>query len=163
MKQLFTSLDVAERRYVIIGGVVLAVILGYFLGYEPLALQNTKLQSVVERQAEDLRWMQHARKSLATQDVAAPVPVSNKPLLVIVDQTIQQAGLKALLKRVQPEGTTKIRVWIEQAPFANLVQWLDDLQRNHGVVVDTAGIEREQNVGTVNAKLVLAKADAGAP
>ena len=155
MNALFSSLSDRDKRFLAAGGFVLMLMLGYFLLYEPLSRDNQRLQAALERQDTDLVWMQQASRSLRNRPVAQAVATTDEPLLVIADRTIQVAGLKQQLKRIQPDGDDKIRLWLEQASFSALIKWLDTMQRQHGIRVDAATVDRQEATGVVNAKLVL--------
>ena len=59
------------------------------------------------------------------------------------------------LKRVEPEGSNSVRVWLEGAPFDVLIKWLGTLSTQHGVDADTVTLERIEAAGLVNARLML--------
>jgi len=59
------------------------------------------------------------------------------------------------LKRVEPEGSDSVRVWLDGAPFDVLVKWLGTLSTIHGVKAETVTLERTDTAGRVNARLTL--------
>ena len=155
MNALFFRISDRDKRFLIVGSVLLTFVLGYFLLYEPLLHDNKRLHAALARQDADLAWMQEASRRLGNRPVVHTAADAGEPLLVIADRTIQAAGLKQQLKRIQPDGDDRIRLWIEQASFGALIKWLDTMQRQYGVRVDAATVDRQQATGVVNAKLVL--------
>lgn len=155
MNARFANVSDRDKRLLAAGGFVLMLILGYFLLYEPLSNDNRRLRAALERQDIDLAWMRQASRSLRDRPVVQAAAAADEPLLVIADRTIQAAGLKQQLKRIQPDGDDKIRLWLEHASFGAVIKWLDTMQRQHGIRVDAATVDRQEATGVVNAKLVL--------
>jgi len=155
MPSLATLSD-RDKRYLAVGGLLLALILGYFVAYEPLSVESRRLHAGLMRQSSDLQWMRQALVTLASCPAHRQTPETGKALLVVVDRTIRDAGLKQQLKRVQPDGDDRLRLWFEHASFASLAQWLDSLEKKQGIVVDSANVDRQQEAGVVSAKVGLA-------
>ena len=64
------------------------------------------------------------------------------------------------MKRVQPDGTNKARVWLENANFDVVIGWLEELERRYGVTVETVTFEKQQEAGLVDARIsFLAEAE----
>ncbi len=71
---------------------------------------------------------------------------------VVVTESAAAAGLT--LQRLDPEGG-RLRVVVADAPFENLMQWLDQIERDSGLAVIDAQLERRLAPGTVGAQLTL--------
>jgi type II secretory pathway component PulM len=84
-----------------------------------------------------------------------------RPLLTLVEQTAKQGGLTTALKRVEPQGADRARVWLEQANFDALVRWLADIQKRMAIYVESAVVDPQKEAGMVNARLVLRRGDGG--
>ncbi len=154
MKSLLTSISNREKCYMAVGGLLLVLIIGYFMFYEPLSKERQRLRTRLQSLNADLQWMQQAQRRLAIRPTGQDVSVNGEALLIVIDRTIRAAGLKQQLKRVQPDGDDRIQLWFEQAPFAALVRWLDILQHQHGILVNSASVDR-QSFAVVSAKLEL--------
>jgi general secretion pathway protein M len=76
-------------------------------------------------------------------------------LLGTIDRTAKAGDLGKSVKRVQPDGQTKARVWLENANFDAMIKWLESLQRQQGIRIVTSVIEKQEEAGIVNARLVL--------
>jgi len=64
--------------------------------------------------------------------------------------------IKPGIKRMIPEGTDKVTLWLENISFDKLSQWLAVLETKHAITVTQVNINREANkLGSVNAKLLL--------
>ena len=159
MKAWWQQLAARERRWVALGGGALTLILIYGLAWLPLASYHTRAQQRVSEQTELLAWMQQTAAEIERLRAAAggAVPVNAQSLLARVDESAKAAGLGAALKRVEPEGSNTVRVWLEQAPFDASVLWLERLKREHGARITSVVVERvaAAPVGTVNVRIGL--------
>jgi general secretion pathway protein M len=60
------------------------------------------------------------------------------------------------LQRVEPEGANGVRVWLEQAPFDDVLRWLDKLSTERGVRVTAFATERRaEQPGRADVRVVL--------
>jgi general secretion pathway protein M len=152
MPAALRSLSARDRRILLIGGIV-AAILFVFAVILPLDRSVSHLQRRVSRKQEDLVWMRGAAPEIAA---AGPVQRnSGESLIVIVDQSAHEAGLGGSLAGSQPSGRGSLDVQLEKAPFDTLVAWLARLSQENGVQIESATIDTSGQPGTVNASLVL--------
>ena len=78
----------------------------------------------------------------------------------MADSTARSNGLGAALKRVEPEGSRNVRVWLENASFDQVMKWLGTLNTTYGIRTDSASLERVADAtGRVNARLSLQAPD----
>ncbi|KZY73507.1 type II secretion system protein GspM [Oleiphilus sp. HI0067] len=59
------------------------------------------------------------------------------------------------LKRFEPSGENKVKLWVEDVSFDTLVTWLSTLERSVGVQVEQISVEKEDKPGVVSARLTL--------
>lgn len=64
-------------------------------------------------------------------------------------------GFQIGFKRYEPAGDNALNLWIESASFNNLVLWLERIEKRHGVTVREIAVERLDDEGLVNVRLVL--------
>lgn len=152
------SLAPRERRMVIWGGLAAAIVL--FLGalVLPLYAAAGKGAERVARKQDDLAWMRSVAPELRAAGPANGSAAAGGSLVVVVDQTARAAGLGEALSGSQPSGAGGIRVRMDGAAFDALVGWLAQLQQQHGIVVESATVDRTPTTGIVNASLILKKA-----
>ncbi|MBK1734189.1 hypothetical protein CKO15_02600 [Halorhodospira abdelmalekii] len=150
--------EVRERWLVVSAAVVVLLVLPYVWIWEPLVERAEQLEASVAEQRRDLAWMRGAAEVVAAAERSggAGEPVTDdRSLLGLVDRSARAAGLEERVTRVQPEGGGRVRVWLERAPFNDLVQWLDGLEAAAGVSVSALTVERTREEGLVNARLTL--------
>lgn len=162
MKEWFDSLEQRERR-VILGGAAAVLLLSiYFLGWEPFVKGLQDFQESTQRKQVELAWMQNAAQEVkqlrANSDTPAKI-ASGQSLLGVIDRTTKQKQLGGSVKRVQPDGSDKARVWLDEAKFDVVIRWLEELQRRHGVSIETITFEKQDEAGLVNARISFQAAE----
>lgn len=163
MKAWFLNLEPRERLTLVIGAVCAILILSYALVWSPVTRDVAALESQISGLREAAVWMDRAADEVAGSRALAPTPrvASSSPLLTLVEQTAKQGGLAGALKRVEPQGADRARVWLEQASFDALVRWLADVQKRMGVYAESAVVDPQKEAGVVNARLVLRRGEDG--
>lgn len=158
LKQRFLSLDLRERLLVSAAAATVTLALLFLLIWEPL-------HDGVKRKRDDLSEMQtlvaelgQARSLvLSGRGGVGSLQGQGRSLLAIADQTGKENGLANAITRMQPEGETTVRIWLEQADFTTVVRWLSLLEATYGVIVIEAAIDREAQPGLVRARIGLAR------
>ncbi len=163
MKAWFESLGGREQLMVAAAAVVFALFLVYALVWSPLQTSHETLQTRVKVQRDTAAWMtQSAGQLQQLQRARGPGAQSlgGKSLLAMADSTARANGLGTSLKRVEPEGSNNVRVWLEDAAFDQVVKWLGVISSTYGIGIDSATMERVAgSVGKINARLTLQAPD----
>lgn len=159
MKNWWLTLQTRERRLVTVGGVLFLALTFHALVWEPYSRAFTELETRVAAQRELLVWMEQAAREvrrLRGAEAGGQAPAaSGQSLLATVDRTAKARGLGEAVKRVQPEGTGTVRVWMEQAPFDQMLLWLDTISSENHIRIGGVVAERGDVPGKTNARLVL--------
>ena len=158
MKEWLAGLDPQERLLVYGAGAALGVLLLYVILVHPFHSSYDRLKEGVEDRRATLQWMQEGAVKVRQLRGANPVSgkgMQGRSLLSVTDDAARAAGLGAALKRVEPDGSTGVRVWLEDASFDSVIGWLHVMASRYGVDVDSASMERTAARGRVNARLSL--------
>jgi len=87
---------------------------------------------------------------------AAPLPAGGGQSLVsVIDRTTRDSGLAMNLRGTEPSGISGVRVRFEGAAFDSLATWVLRVQREYGLTVQAATLERTEAPGRVNASLTF--------
>ena len=157
VNEYWEGLQPRERLALAVGAVALLAALIYFSLWQPLMSAREEMRQEVTQQRALLRWMS-GTASEAQQlrgSGAGSAALGGQSLLSLVDQSARKAGMGGVVKRVEPDGK-QVRIWLDGASFDKLVGWLEKLERDNGVHVVNATIERTGSSGVVNARLRLA-------
>ena len=159
MKEQWQQLSLREKRLVIITAIVVSITLVYFMIWEPLqdGIETSRVR--VTAQSNTLQQIQNqsaeARQLRANKTRAGANARAGGSLLVITERTAQQKNLKSSLQKVQPEGQDGVRVWVENAAFDQLIDWLALLENKNTIYVSEIIIERQKEPGRINSRILL--------
>ena len=157
MKKWFAGLEPRERLLVSGGAVVLVLLLLYVVIWEPIASGYRNLQEDVAEQKQTLAWMQQAATQIKTLQRSSTGDVrglGGRSLLAVVDKSARSGGLGDSIKRIEPDGSKGVKVWLEGVAFDPMILWLGKLTRTYQIETSLITIE-PQGAGRVNARLTL--------
>jgi general secretion pathway protein M len=158
MRERWNALAPREQQALAIGAVVVALLLGWALVWQPLAQARARLAQRVSTDRAALAAMRAAQAELPTLNAAvarAGVDRQGKSLLALADASARNAGLGNALKRVEPASARSVRVNFEGANFDQLVGWIENLARDYGVEASDVSADRAEGLGSVNARVTL--------
>ncbi len=155
----------ARRRYWMLAGhermvvnavaLVVVALLIFVIIVNPAL--KTRAQAEVQLNAKRgvLEWIRdnEQRAIAASGSTTGQAPKSGQALMAVVTSSSSQMGLA--LKRYEPDGDDKLRVWLEDQSFNKTVRWLDSLQKQHGMTVVNVAVDAGKEPGVVTAKIVL--------
>ena len=147
------SLSERDRRTLLIGGVVVALLLVYVVIQLDSSVSSAH-KRILKKQT-DLTWMRSVAPELASSGGFRPQGADGQSLLVIVDRSARESGLASALAGSDPAGPGALSIRLQKAAFDSLVPWLYRLSQQNGIRVDTASIESAGSPGLVNAAIVL--------
>jgi general secretion pathway protein M len=157
MKDWFFGLEQRERLMVGVGGVLLMWLLLYLMIWTPIADKYRGLKENVAAQQETLAWMQQAAAQIQTlrrSGGSAAKGLGGRSMLAVVDQSARSGGLATAIKRIEPDGSKGVKVWLEGAAFDPMILWLGKLSKNYRIEPSIITLEPIGN-GRVNARLTL--------
>ena len=158
MKAYWAQLKPRERLLLMTCGGFLFLILGYLLVIEPIFTKAAELETSVDKQEQMVRWMKQKSSDVKQlQRVSRSNGSANKQsILGLIDRTAKAGKLGDSMTRVEPDGSNRVRVWLEKASFDDVARWLTTLQNKHGLKATSVIIDADENsVGRVSARLVF--------
>lgn len=159
MKAWFAGLESREQSLIVAAAIILLCLLLYLGVWQPWQNNLHQLRAEVTQQEQNLAAMQVMAdqvKALQTAGKGSVSTRSGQSLLGLVDSGARSRGLGKAMKRVQPDGSQRVRVWLEDASFDVLMDWLVSLQQGQGVTISSAVFEATgKDNGLVNARLVI--------
>jgi len=160
MMDYWNQLKPSERTIISVGGIILAVLILYLAVLEPFMLKSDEFTTKVAQQKTQIEWLK--KKSLEVKQLQASssggkrsARKSGESLLVVVDRTAKQNRLADSLKRVEPDGSERVRVWLDNASFDEVAKWLSLLQSNYQLDIESAVFDKVEAAGRVNVRLVI--------
>jgi len=157
IKQWFNSLHSKEQWMVSGTGALIVITLFYLIIWEPVHVGLSTERQKQQSQKEVLFWMQNAAAEVKGLRSSGGVTIrdKNKPATLVIEQTITNAGLKSSIKKIESSGKNGARVTLNEAPFNQIMVWLNTLAKHNGIQVVSANVERADKPGRANARLTL--------
>lgn len=158
MKQYWQQLKPRERMLIMIGGGVFSILMIYLIILEPLTLKVDELTVKIEKQKAQVKALETMSKEVIALQGSGSASSSmrkGQSLLVLVDRTSKNDKLDKSITRIEPDGSARVRVWLEAAAFDDLTKWLSMLETKYNILVETAVIDKTQTTGRVNVRVVF--------
>jgi len=159
MKEYWLQLSQRDQRLLVFMLVSMALALFYFGLWSPiqtgiednrlrLAAQSKQLVTM-KQQAAEVKQLKRSskggRRSVATSG----------SILSIVERTAVQLNIRPTLKNFKPEGQDGVNLQLENISFDQLVEWLKLLKQQYGIFVNDISVERSEEVGQVDSRILL--------
>jgi type II secretory pathway component PulM len=146
----YAGLAEREQRVLLWGGGAAIVLLLGGLIWQ-LGTSVTAAEERVERRRQDLAWIESVTPRLQ----ATPAVRPGEPLTIAVDRMAREGGLADTLASVEPASSGALRARFTGASFDALTLLLARLQKERGVVTESASVSATGEPGLVDATLVL--------
>ena len=157
MKAWLMSLSKRERHLVLSASALIVIFLLYQLMISPVIDSYNKRKTNVSKAEETISWMKSAAteiQNLRGSGLAAR-PTGKQFVLGSIERSIKAADLSTVMKRIQPEGTSGVRLWFEEAEFNSFISWLEKIEKQQGFIVNELSIDKTERPGLVNIRIYL--------
>jgi len=157
MKDWFFGLESRERLLVGAGGVLLLWLVFYLMIWEPVTSDYHHLREGVAAQKQTLVWMQQAAakiRALRSHSTSGARGLAGRSMLAVVDQSARSGGLGSAIKRIEPDGSKGVKIWMEGVAFDPMIVWLGTLNRTYRIEPGLVTLEPVGG-GRVNVRLSL--------
>lgn len=148
-----------RQRFVLAGaGFVIVALVLWLWVWEPLRDARERARAQVAEQQALAGWLQAVAPVAAglREDGGAADELNDRSLLGMVDETARAAGLAAAIGRIEPAGENQVRIWLNDAGFATLMGWLEQVAAG-GIQVRELTAEGSAQTGAVNARITLGR------
>lgn len=141
LKAMFLQLSSREQRLVMISAGLVVVAIFYWGLWSPLNTSIERGQKAVKSQSELLTWVQkNANKALQLRSTSGNKASLSGSLTQAVDRAASR--MKITISRMQPQGD-ELQVWIDQAPFNDVLSWLQSLEKAGVSILDIEILESD--------------------
>ncbi len=154
----YSSLPGRDKNLLLITIALLVSTLFYLVVWEPLHQGREQAQLKLKSQQEIYAWMQNASVEVRSlKGAGTRTASSNQPIALILENSAKISGLKQHINKIESSGNSGANAQIDSASFDQMLVWLNTLEQQHGVTVTTATIERNDQPGTISARLSFEK------
>lgn len=166
--RLFERLSGRERVLLGLAGLVLLLAAFWFSWGRPLIAERAQEQALWQENSALLAWIESvgpqlaAARDLALGDAAdAGEPGKALSLYARVDASLRAAGLAKAVQRLEPQGSNRVLVLLDEARLALVWPWLAQWDQGRWARVDALTLNRASQPGLVNVRLTLAQPSSG--
>jgi len=142
-----------ERATLAVGGVVLLLLLGYGLVYEPLSQARTKLAERLPRLRAELRLMRVQAAEIERLHTRAG-DLARSSLEQRIKSSAAAYGLVGNITRFTPVTSEQVQLATQPLPNSGWIDWLTDLERQ-GISVERCRISAGGQPGLSSLELTL--------
>jgi general secretion pathway protein M len=141
LKSTFLQLSGREQRLVIVSAVLVLVAIFYWGIWSPLSTSLERDQTAVKNQTELLDWVQrNANRAVQLRSSGVDKASFSGSLPQVVNQSASR--MKIAISRMQPQDD-ELQVWIDQAPFNDVLSWLQSLEKTGVSILDIDIVESD--------------------
>ena len=147
-----------DRAAVKILALVLLLTALYFIAWKPAQGYMDDAKSELDHNTSLLALVNDNKSVLSSISRKSGASASTKVLdsQQLVSSVTNMAKKKGIaLKRFEPSGGNKLKVWVDDVSFDKMVTWLISLKKSLGVTVEQVTIEKDDAPGLVSARLTL--------
>ncbi len=154
--QKYRALTDREQMLVLVSGVVIVIAFLYWGIFAPLNAGIDREQTRLVSQQKLLEWVsERTAKAQQLRRAAGTSNLFTGSLPQAVNSTSSRFNIA--ISRMQPQGE-ELQVWVDQAPFNEVLNWLQTLE-SMGIVILNADIAEADASGQVKIRrLQLGKA-----
>ena len=157
MKNWFLSLSDREQQLAKSGAVFLIVALLLAFIYLPVNRSLTTKQIRVANLSQQLTQMEQSLASAQGTEVKGSVP-SDVTFSAWLDQQMVALTLQSLVTRAEPIDENTMTLWLQNAPFDTVVDWLAKIESTFGVsAVQVDVVAKDKATGLCDMRMTLVK------
>ncbi|KEQ18069.1 hypothetical protein GZ78_10860 [Endozoicomonas numazuensis] len=146
LKKHFVQLSNRDQKALSLLSLFVLAVMVYLLLWQPLSQWSVTAKQDFQHQRTVNQWVAgHIHQATVQPE---PVAKEHSDLPSLITQSAKSFELS--LSRVQP-GSNGLSVWLEQAPYPALLQWLEELEINQQLRFEQVRIDRLEAGGEVKA------------
>ena len=152
----YRALTEREQIIILVAAVIVVIGLFYSLVWNPLNSNISQREQQIERQQTLLTWVkQSSQRAIQLRRSNGGQSAFTGSLPQAVNQTTSRHNIA--ISRMQPQGE-ELQVWVDQAAFNNVLDWLNALERM-GIVILQVDVTEAEASGQIRVRrLQLGKA-----
>lgn len=149
IKTWWQGLNLREQRLVLMMGLAVSVFLLYSFIWQPLNESLAKKERTLASRQALLTWVTDNTARYQNVQSTGGSKKSSGSLSSIINRTANQQQLT--ITRMQPQGEN-LQVWLDSAPFTQLLFWLEHLANNENLQVQAIDLAQGEKQGEVRVR-----------
>lgn len=139
-----------NRRQAISLALVLAVLLYLVVWHRLEASADALSEKAIDLQ-HTLAWMEQ----VPSFTPAETNNTESSSLAGHIEETTRQFGLVDSIRRIEPEGDTRVSLKLEGVPFGTMLDWIHAVTRREGLALNRLAVRGQDTDGKVQVDLSL--------
>jgi len=157
-RKQYEMLPTRDRLALKVLALALSLVVLYFAAWQPAFQYKKNAEINLAEKQKLLELVESNRNILASLNAknganSAKSNLDSQQLVSAVTNLAKQKGV--VLKRFEPSGERKLKVWVDDASFDKVMIWLSTLNKKLNVKVEQISVEKDDAVGQVSARLTL--------
>lgn len=137
LKHWYNTLSQREQRLFVLGVIVVCLVLLWVGVYQPVNKRIAQQVDLNQRLQSQLNQMQNLVGEVASDELEQVQPIpANMTFSSWIDQQLQSVNLQQMVNRTEPINADSLSVWLQGAPFNQVIDWLQNLSEKYAVQVD---------------------------
>lgn len=157
LRKQYEMLPQRDRLALKVLSVVLSAVIIYFAMWQPAFQYKQNAELNLERNQQLLALINENRSVLSSGSrsggKSARKILDSQQLVSSVTNLAKQKGI--VLKRFEPSGDSKLKVWVDDVSFDKMMVWLSTMRKSLNVTVEQISIDKDDDPGKVSARLTL--------
>lgn len=149
----YNSLENREKNALLALTMFFVALIIYFAIWSPIYTYHQDSLQKRDTQFSLIQYMRASEKQARSSSSNTKAKPKGQSLITDISNSARQLGIKP--SRMQPEGDSTVSVWFNDVVFNDLINWIVRLNEREGVGIQQISIDRQDNPGTVNVRLVL--------
>lgn len=147
------GLSAREQSMVFVMTVLVSVVILYWGCWKPLHNKIEQAESHYRSEQTLNLWVTHKANMISQlRQSGGESQVEHLPFNQVIANSTTQYRIQLI--RIQPRNDSN-QVWIEPLPFNRLLDWLNNLNHQYGITVDSLDIERSDTPGVVGVNRLI--------
>ena len=148
-----------ERFLSVLATVVVLFYSVYLFVVDPILADNIVLEQKIKAQQQAYQYLNNISTEvirLRNQQPKMDNDEQRLSLMAIIDASSAEKDMKSCIKRMIPDETDTVTLWLENCSFDRFIEWMAVLEAEHGISVNQISVEAEQvNKDKVSIKVML--------
>jgi len=149
IKLWWQQLNSREQGLVQVMGSAIAVFVLYSVVWQPLNTKLSAAEKTLSNRQDLLTWVNENTAHYQSIKPSSAGKKATGSVSSIVNRSATRHQLT--VSRMQPQGES-LQVWLDSAPFAQLLYWLEHLANNEGLQVQAIDLAQGDNPGEVRVR-----------
>ena len=148
-----------ERFLSVLAMVVVLFYSVYLFVVDPILAENIVLEQKIKVQQQAYQYLNNISTEvirLRNQQPKMDNDEQRLSLMAIIDASSAEKDMKSCIKRMIPDETDTVTLWLENCSFDRFIEWMAVLEAEQGISVNQISVEAEQvNKDKVSIKVML--------